>query len=204
MQTDFRSNISLVFLFVFSSRKLSVHHSVNQFTLEKHVSMLLWANSMLRIAVVCKFDNEVSGGCCLCKVTEIWHIPLEHLCLWSKKGNGFSWLEQVVICHSEKNGTIINGTIYNDKRVDFHCFNFFPVRQAAELKLTKSTHVYAFGCLKTRCTRLLMTSSVPHLSLFVNWNGSSAPLTSSIFWSQFFQDNSWQLICNHFSFHFFL
>ena len=28
-----------------------MHHSVNRFTAEKYVSMLLWANSRLRIAV---------------------------------------------------------------------------------------------------------------------------------------------------------
>ena len=54
---------------MFSSRKLSVHHSVNWFTPEKYVSMLLWANSRLRIAessanMTVKFPEVVGVQLC--------------------------------------------------------------------------------------------------------------------------------------------
>ena len=75
--------------------------------------------------VACKFYSEVSRGCgCtvvlfrVCNVMENWRIPVERLCLWSKKRNGFGWLEQVVICQSDRM------VQFDDQRVDCHCYPF--------------------------------------------------------------------------------
>ena len=82
-QIDLGSNIISLIFWLFSSRKLSVHHSVNWFTSGKYVSMLLGANSWLRIA-----ESSVNHLCRVCKVMENWCICGEHLYLWSKTGNG--------------------------------------------------------------------------------------------------------------------
>ena len=112
---------------------------------------------------------------CLCRVctVENWHVPGGRLCLWLWRGSGSDWLDKPV-----------KKVPFNDKRFDFIVF-IFSSKTNGWMVLNaerKSTRAYTYGwsrCLRSRCTRVLTAWSVPRLSLYANWKGSSTSLTSS-------------------------
>ena len=112
---------------------------------------------------------------CLCRVctVENWHVPGGRLCLWLWRGSGSDWLDKPV-----------KKVPFNDKRFDFIVF-IFSSKTNGWMVLNaerKSTRAYTYGwlrCLRSRCTRVLTAWSVPRLSLYANWKGSSTSLTSA-------------------------